>query len=401
MINNEFQPETLAYINEVNIEYRKSLGQYFTPRSIREQLLEKLPDKESPLILDPGCGTGEFLLTAQKYFKNPKLYGWDIDESLVRISQELVPGARIEKADALTRSDYGKYDFVIGNPPYYEFRPDMGLKQKFGVVINGRANIYSLFIYQGIKLLKRGGYLAYVVSPSMNNGAFFANLRNYIVEHCNIEYLSVLDSPDLFDGALQSVMLLILKKGQNKGKYIFRKNGILIFSERVDYLTKAFAGKETLSGLGYTVKTGRLVWNENKPLLTDEARGNIPLIWSYNVTRDGLKLGNHKRPQYVKIAESYDAGPAIVVNRIVGRPGSGRIRAALVPQGIKFIGENHVNVILPPKRTRLTPTRKTVRLEDILRQLNSPEKVRVIQSITGNTQISKNELENMFPVDYQ
>jgi len=195
--------------------------------------------------------------------------------------------------------------------------------------------------------------LAYVVSPSMNNGAFFAKLGNYIVENCNIEYLSVLDSPNLFNGALQSVMLLILKKDKNRGDYIFKKNGILIFSERVDYLTKAVEGKETLSGLGYTVKTGRLVWNENKRLLTNEAEGNIPLIWSYNITQDGLKLGNHKRPQYVKITESYDVGPAIVVNRIVGRPGSGRIRAALVPQGMKFIGENHVNVIFPPKQARL------------------------------------------------
>jgi len=400
MIKNEFRPETLEYMNEVTIGYRKSLGQYFTPESIREKLLSQLPKKENPKILDPGCGTGEFLLTTKKYFNNPELYGWEIDEKLVRISQGLVPDAQIEKTDALKRNDYEKYEFVIGNPPYYEFCPDPELRKKFGEIINGRANIYNLFVYQGIKLLKRGGYLAYVVSPSMNNGAFFAKLRSYIVENCNIEYLSVLDSPDLFDGALQSVMLLILKKGENKGDYIFKRNGILIFSERVDHLTKSFEGKTTLSELGYEVKTGRLVWNQNRHLLTNEAEGNIPLIWSYNITRDGLKLGNHKRPQYVKITESYDVGPAIVVNRIVGRPGSGRIRAALVPQGMKFIGENHVNVIFPPKQAKLLQMEETVSLKDILRQLNSPEKVRVVQSITGNTQISKNELENLFPIDY-
>ena len=398
MILNEFRPETLEYMNEVNVEYRKSLGQYFTPESIREKLLSKLSKKENSKILDPGCGTGEFLLTAKEYFENPELYGWDIDEKLVRISQKLVPDAQIEKTDALKRNDYEKYDFVIGNPPYYEFCLDNELRKRFGEVINGRANIYSLFIYQGIKLLKIGGYLAYVVSPSMNNGAYFAKLRSYIVENCNIEYLSVLDSPNLFDGALQSVMLLILKKGQNKGDYIFKKNGILIFSEEVDYLDKAFEGKTTLSELGYEVKTGRLVWNQNKHLLTYEAEGNVPLIWSHNVTSEGLKLGNHKRPQYVEITEGYDVGPAIIVNRIVGRPGSGRIRATLVPQGMRFIGENHVNVIFLPKQARLIPTEKTADLENILRQLNSPEKVGIVQSITGNTQISKNELEKLFPI---
>jgi len=360
MIKNEFRPETLEYMSEVNVEYRKSLGQYFTPESIREKILSKLPKKGNPKILDPGCGTGEFLLTAKEYFENPKLYGWDIDEKLVRISQKLVPDAQIEKTDALKRNDYGKYDFVIGNPPYYEFCPDAETKKKFREIINGRVNIYALFVYQGINLLKRGGYLAFVVSPSMNNGAYFANLRSFIVRNCNIEYLSVLDSPNLFYEALQSVMLLILKRGENKGDYIFRKNGVLVFSERVDYLTKAFEGKTTLSGLGYTVKTGRLVWNQNKCLLTNDAEGNIPLIWSYNVTPDGLKLGNHKRPQYIKITEGYDAGPAIVVNRIVGRPGSGRIRATLVPQGMKFIGGNHVNVVFPPKQARLMAAEQDV-----------------------------------------
>ena len=399
MCKSEFQPETLEYINGVGVEYRKSLGQYFTPESIREKLLSKLPKKENQKILDPGCGTGEFLLTAKGYFKNSKLYGWDIDEKLVEISQKLVPDAQIEKTDALKRSDYGKYDFVIGNPPYYEFRPNAETRKKFTEIINGRVNIYGLFIHQGINLLKEGGYLAYVVSPSMNNGAYFANLRRFIVENCNIEYLSVLDSPSLFHEALQSVMLLILKKGQNKGDYIFKKNGILIFTEEVSYLDKAFEGKTSLSELGYKVMTGKLVWNDNKHLLTHEAEGNIPLIWSYNITPDGLELGNHERPQYVKMREGYDVGPAIVVNRIVGRPGLGRIRAALVPPGMKFVGENHVNVIFPPKQARLLQMEETVSLKDILRQLNSSEKVRVVQSITGNTQISKNELAKLFPID--
>lgn len=386
-------------MNNKPLQHRKAYGQYFTPKSIREELLKRLPKKQGPKVLDPGCGTGEFLLTAKEYFKNPELIGWDIDEELVKISQKLVPGARIEKADALMRSDYEEYDFVIGNPPYFEFAPDVNIKKRYAEAISGRINIYSLFIYQSIKLLKKGGYLAYVVSSSMNNGAYFANLRKSIVKNCNIEYLSVLEPSDLFHEALQSVMLLILKKSPNKGDYIFEKNGILIFSEHTDYLESAFRGKTTLSELGYTVRTGRLVWNENKHLLTYEAEGNIPLIWSYNVTPEGLKLNDVQRPQYVKIKDDYDIGPAIVVNRVVGRPGSGIIKAALIPEGMKFIGENHVNVIFPPKQARLLGPQKPVDLSEILKQLNSVEKVRIIQSITGNTQISKKELENLFPID--
>ena len=57
MTRDEFRPETLEYTNEVKLEYRKSLGQYFTPKSVREKLLNKLPKKENAEVLDPGGGS--------------------------------------------------------------------------------------------------------------------------------------------------------------------------------------------------------------------------------------------------------------------------------------------------------------------------------------------------------
>lgn len=202
----------------------------------------------------------------------------------------VVPEANLKQLDALLNENYKKYDFVIGNPPYFEFTPSENIRKKFGSIINGRLNIFSLFIYQGLKWLKEGGYLAYVVPPSMNNGAYFLKLRKFIVENSNIEYLHILDNPKIFRGALQSTMLLILKKGKNKGNYLFRKNGILIFSENPKFLEKAFENKLTLHYLGYEVKTGRLVWNKNKHSLTNNPKDGVPLIWAHNITPMGLKF---------------------------------------------------------------------------------------------------------------
>jgi len=405
----EFTDATIKYMEETDIKYRKSLGQYFTPRSIREALLNKLPNKmTNPKVLDPGCGTGEFLITAKQYFKNPELYGWDIDKKLINIAKEIIPEARFKNLNALLNQDYDKYDFVIGNPPYYEFSPSEEIKQKFGEIINGRVNIFSLFIYQGIKWLREGGYLAYVLPPSMNNGAYFSKLRRFIVENTNIEYLHILDSPKLFNNALQSTMLFILKKGKNKGDYLFKKNGILIFSENPHYLEKAFKNKLTLHDLDYEVKTGRLVWNQNKHRLTNNPKIGVPLIWAHNITPDGLKLPivSDEKPQYVK-TNDYDVGPAIVVNRITGSVKSVKLKAAIVPPKMKFIAENHVNVIFPPSRQKQMkmnllgdkPPKTSLTLEDIVNQLSSKEKLEVVKNITGNTQISKTELEKLFPFD--
>jgi len=404
----EFIDATIKYMEEADIKYRKFLGQYFTPRSVRKVLLSKLPNTmNNPKILDPGCGTGEFLITAKEHFKNPELHGWDIDKKLVNVTKQVVPQARLKNIDALLNQDYGKFDFVIGNPPYYEFTLSEIIKKKFRDIINGRVNIFSLFIYQGIKWLKEGGYLAYVVPPSMNNGAYFLKLRKFIVDNSNIEYLHILDNPKIFHNALQSTMLLILKKGENKGNYLFKKNGILIFSEDTQYLEKAFRNKLTLHDLNYGVKTGRLVWNQNKPLLTNNPKRSIPLIWSHNITSDGLKfpIVNNEKPQYVK-RKDFDMGPAIVVNRITGSVKSIKLKSAIIPPKMKFIAENHVNVIFPPsnqKQIKMALGNKLPKISlttgDIANQLSSQEKLKVVENITGNTQVSKTELEKLFPID--
>jgi len=405
--NSDFTENTTSYINQADIKYRKKLGQYFTPKPVREALIEQLPKNiNHPKILDPACGTGEFLLTAKKYFPRADLYGWEIDKNLVGISQKNISEAKLECIDSLENEQYRTFDYVIGNPPYFEFTPPVEIKNKFQTIISGRVNIFSLFVYQGLKWLKEGGYLAYVIPPSMNNGAYFAKLRNFIVENANIEYLHVLDDPKLFHKAQQTTMLLILKKGKNKGDYIFKKNGILIFSENVEYLKKAFDNKATLYDLGYEVKTGRVIWNENKNYLTNDKKKGTPLIWAQNIIANALKLStNDKKPQYIA-KNGPDIGPAIVVNRITGTVNSAKLKAALIPPGMKFFAENHVNVITPAKNTGQGQfnlpeknLKKNISLGEIIRQLSSPEKLKVVRCITGNTQISKTELEKLFPLD--
>ncbi len=402
---NEFEELTIDYINSANLDYRKSKGQYFTPKSIREELLRKLPINQKKIkVLDPACGTGEFLLSASKFFNKAELYGWDIDKKLIEISSKISPKAKLELTDSLTKNVKEKFDIVIGNPPYFEFQPNEDIKNKYKEVLNGRTNIFNLFIKLGLDLVKENGYVAYVVPPSMNNGAYFNKLREYIIKHSNIESLSILKSPKLFHGAQQTVMLLVLKKTKNKHDYIFKKNGITIFTERPNHLLNAFKGKKTLKELNYSVKTGRLVWNQNKDLLTNDPEAGTLLIWAKNITSTGLKLHLKDKLQYVK-SNNHDIGPAIVVNRIVGSVGNSQLKAAMISEGVRFIAENHVNVIYPPDKNEqlnfvlINGKNNNISLEEITSQLNSKEKIDLLQYLTGNTQISKNELEKLFPLD--
>ena len=391
-MTNQFHELTEKYIKTTDVEYRKKMGQYFTPLFVRQHLLKHLPKIKAPKILDPACGTGEFLLSAQEYFENPNLYGWEIDPRLVNLSQQINPQAKIIKTDALKKMyPQEKFDYVISNPPYYEFQPDNEIKDKFKEIINGRPNIFSMFIKIGLEILKPGGCLGFVVPPSMNNGAYFSNLRQYIIDNANIEYLKILSSSSLFHRAFQTVMILILKKEKNKGDYIFKKNGINIFSPSPEKLSQAFQNKKTLNDLGFTVRTGKVVWNRHKEKLTDSSKGNILLIWSHNITDKGLKLNNKaQKQQYIK-SSKYDVGPAIVVNRITGAAAHIKLKAAVVPSGIKFLGENHVNVIYPPSDRHFN-------LDSICKQITSENTMETIKLITGNTQLSKTELAQLLPL---
>jgi len=392
----EYHPETIRYLLTSDPMYRKKLGQFFTPKNLRDRLLSKIPKFVKPKVLDPACGTGEFLLSAKEYFIEPELYGWEIDPKLVEISRKVVPDAHIELADSLKKPFRERFDIVLGNPPYFQFKPEKELKAKFKEIIFGRPNIYSFFIYLGLRFIKPGGYLAYVVSSSMNNGAYFKKLRHFIVNNADIIYMRVLKNPYIFIKANHTFQLIILKKRvqmfPNTNGYVFKKNGITIFSEKADELKKLFETSITLYELGYRVKTGKIIWNENEDKLTTNPKEGITLIWSHNIVNGKLKLNNRLgKPQYIK-SSNYDKGPAIVVTRVVGHPKSGIIEAALIPPGFKFLGENHVNVIYPPKDATLEEMKK------IVRQLNQPETQEAVRMITGNTQISKNELEKLLPI---
>ena len=388
-----FHPETLRYMISVDAGYRRRLGQFFTPRSLREELLSKLPKLIKPRVLDPACGTGEFLLSAREYFVEPELYCWEVDPRLAEIAGRVVPEAHIEVVDSLTKPFREEFDVVVGNPPYFEFKPGREVRARYREVIWGRVNIYALFVYLGLRVLKPGGYLAYVVSSSMNNGAYFRKLREFIVRTADIMYMKVLEDPHIFDLVNHTFQLLVLKKAANTGKYVFRRDSIIIFSEKADELKKLFENATTLRELGYRVQTGKVIWNQNRDKLVNNPRDGVLLVWAHNIVNGKLILGNSRKPQYIKWPlEKVDRGPAIVVTRVVGHPKRAQLEAALIPPGTVFVAENHVNVIYPPKNATIEE------MKEIVRWLNSPEVQRIVSLITGNTQISKKELENLIPI---
>lgn len=376
---------TENYIKRSELSYRKKLGQYFTPNSLVNETLKALPKKEGALILEPSAGTGQFIDGIQRHFKSPKIDCFEVDRRLASLLEENYKDVSVKETNSLLENPYEKYDYVIGNPPYFELKLDRELKKRYKDIISGRVNIYSLFIKLGLDFLKPGGYLAYVIPSSMNNGSYFKKLRNYIKDRAAIKNIIYFNSND-FDDASQQTMCFVLRKGGGGDKYFVSKENSCIISKNYLSLRKEINSAKSIRELGFRVSTGPITWNQNKEKLTDSSE--IPLIWAKNID-ENIILGNHNKKQYIKDVPWF-SNKGIVVNRIVGTKSSFSIRSAIVDLP-KWTAENHVNVIFPTSNAKIT-------LEELHRHMKNPRAHKVMSKIIGNTQISKTELENWFPI---
>lgn len=403
-LHDGFSEHTQKWLKEASVSDRRALGQYMTPKYIREKLLDSVELNPSLRVLDPSVGTGEFLRAAEDRCPGMLLTGWDIDKNIARIAKKNAPNASIVVRDALSRWDDGSFDLIIGNPPYFQFDASPELRREFAPVISGRPNIFAMFFKACLSVLRPNGVLAFVVPTSMNTGAYFENLREYLLSKSSIEHLEILSESNHFLDAQTSVQILVLRNGANSTKYVFRKEepeakfSRVMFTLDPNKLERSFAGAKTIWNLGYIARTGTVVWNQNKHKLhMSPGIGSTRLLWAHDIANSGeiSRLPLEGKPAWISGVKP-QCGPALIVNRIVGSVGKAQIRAAVVPKGLEFVAENHVNVIAPREGVD-----QLCSLEDLRSALARQELVAHIAAISGNTQLSATEINHMVPIRLQ
>lgn len=399
MNDQQFSKVTAQWLSGANLEERKALGQYMTPAYLRDYLLSQLSLFPGAKILDPAVGTGEFLRSAIELEPQIHVHGWDIDPKILEFAKANVPTANLRNLSALELPAREEYDFVIGNPPYFEMKLTREQSSKFSDVVAGRANIFSLFFKIGIEALKPGGVLAYVVPPSMNNGAYFRALRRFLTNQNHILSVKIFSKSDLFVDAQTSVQVITVKKGKGKSSHVLRlpirgELETLIF-ENVSEIESCFNNSTSLFNLGYEAVTGNIVWNQHKASLTnDKSQARAVLYYARNIsTGITMEIPDEKKPQYLSfLPETAFTGPAILVNRIIGGVGKGIINAALIPEGEVFCAENHLNVI----KLRKDATPK-VSFTELMKLISNEKTLTIARLVTGNTQLSATEWNFLLP----
>lgn len=140
--------------NEYESARRTVFSQYFTSPAVMSSMhaaLSLLGVSNNALILEPGCGHGNFLShgkPAQRFI------GVELDYISGRIARALHPNADIRIED-FQRTKLPPLDAVIGNVPFADIKLDFH---------GQKLSLHDFFIAKSVEALKPGGVLAIVTS---------------------------------------------------------------------------------------------------------------------------------------------------------------------------------------------------------------------------------------------
>lgn len=211
---------------------------HYTPsylaRSIVENTLRtlNLDDLQEIKILDPACGSAEFLIEVLKQLKERnfqgtvKVQGYDSSETAINTSAFLlnyekrtVWGDRLsfdvkKVNDSLVEDWENDYTIILMNPPFvsWEQLNDKAKREAIRFALNnnfnGKPNQASAFFYKAIQHLAIGGTLGSVVPSSLFTLDAYLKLRKEVAEIVNIELLGKLGN-FVFEDALTDVSIFI------------------------------------------------------------------------------------------------------------------------------------------------------------------------------------------------
>lgn len=120
---------------------------------------------------------------------------------------------QVEFAEVFVRSGF---DIIIANPPYVR-QERLGslkaeLKALFPEVHTGQADLYCYFYARAVRLLRPGGFLAFISSNKWFRAAYGAKLREYMAHHATILGITDFGELPVFNAATFPMICLARRK---------------------------------------------------------------------------------------------------------------------------------------------------------------------------------------------
>jgi type I restriction-modification system DNA methylase subunit len=267
----QFDSDVIGRIYEGVIpeERRREMGEYYTPPAVCDLITELTIDDAADTVLDPGCGSGGFLISAYHRLDGllaestashsrvlSQLHGFDINRFPAHLTainlaiQDLgsfTDNVNIEVSDFFNISPdsfrfrreavdtggssaqsglvqgIGKVDAVVGNPPYIRGR-DIAEKSRVrdhlsevdGEFISRRMDVYGYFISHSTTFLTDGGRLGFITSDRWLDTGYGADLQQFILDHYKVDAIIKFDTQTFADALVGASILLLTKEPKER-----------------------------------------------------------------------------------------------------------------------------------------------------------------------------------------
>lgn len=239
---------------------RKEAGQYYTPNKVVDFIIENVGinvrKNKDLIILDPACGSGQFLLRAydvllaqykeiglsekeaHKKIIEKHLYGIDIDPvacaltkanlylrnpEVAELSFNVYHSDFLKRDYNLIEPDpfqkiYKQIDFVIGNPPWGAKLSNEQKKyfEKYYEIGKVGLNTFTLFIERALDFLRDGGKLGFLIPEAYLKIKVHQPSRLQLLRNGNIKLLAT--GGEIFKKVYAPSLILVFEKDKEKRK---------------------------------------------------------------------------------------------------------------------------------------------------------------------------------------
>ena len=420
--NKQFSLLSYEITKNLSIKVLKNNGIYFTPQDIIKLCLEKIKQLEISHniiindILEPCCGSCEFILSLDDYFKDKYIYAiennYDIFDKIKNIKIKnnhlLLNHIDFFKMNEKNKNNtlIKKYDLIIGNPPYYVLNKN-NVDEKYYKYFDGRPNIFILFLIDCLKKLNPNGLLCLVLPNNFMNCIYYDKARKYIINNYTIVDLKFIKHSKFLNTAQDVFILIVINQKPNKSKnqiqnhnqFILNVNSYIIFNEpeKIIKLNKILEGCTNLNKLNFKISVGNIIWNENKSILTEDESKTL-LIYSGNIENNELvikKFKNETKKNYINKEGINDM--CIVINRGYG-VGNYKLNYALIDLKEKKYLINNNLLIIKYAGTNKTNEELRILYNKILDSLNNDKTAQFMELYFENNALNSNELLNILPL---
>lgn len=199
-----------AYTRLLSPQERRPLGQTYTPTAIVESMVQWATDQGSPArIVDPGAGSGRYLLAAAHAFPEAVLVGADIDPLSTLMLRANVAASGLAERATVVLGDYRSLDLpdiegrtlYVGNPPYvrhHQIAPEwkawlISTAKRRGLKASGLAGLHVHFFLATAEHGRPGDYGAFITSAEWLDVNYGSLVRQLLLDGLGGESLHVLD----------------------------------------------------------------------------------------------------------------------------------------------------------------------------------------------------------------